>query len=78
MMRLAEYLMRWTGDVRFADYYERNLWNGILAQQNPGDGRISYFLGTQAGARRIGARPQRPSGVATAPSCRRTCGIASR
>ena len=35
MMRLAEYLLRWTGDVSYADYWERNLYNGILAQQHP-------------------------------------------
>ena len=33
MMRLADYLLRWTGDVTYADYWERNLYNGILAQQ---------------------------------------------
>ena len=33
MMRLADYLLRWTGDVAYADYWERNLYNGILAQQ---------------------------------------------
>ena len=25
MMRLADYLLRWTGDVTYADYWERNL-----------------------------------------------------
>ena len=29
MMRLADYLLRWTGDVTYADYWERNLINGI-------------------------------------------------
>ncbi len=32
MMRLSQYLFRWTGDSRYADYYEKALWNGILAQ----------------------------------------------
>ena len=32
-MRLADYLLRWTGDVTYADYWERNLTNGITAQQ---------------------------------------------
>ena len=32
MMRLAEYLFRWTGDSAYADYWERNLYNGIFAQ----------------------------------------------
>ena len=32
MMRLADFLFRWTKDVKYADYIERNLYNGILAQ----------------------------------------------
>lgn len=32
MMRLAEYLLRWTGDSKYADYWERNLYNGLYAQ----------------------------------------------
>ncbi len=32
MMRLSEYLLRWTGEAEYADYYERNLYNGIFAQ----------------------------------------------
>jgi DUF1680 family protein len=50
MMRLAEYLLRWTGDMAYADYWERNLYNGILAQQHPHTGMISYFLPLEAGA----------------------------
>ncbi|MDW8100436.1 MAG: glycoside hydrolase family 127 protein [Anaerolineae bacterium] len=49
MMRLAEYLLRWTGDVSYADYWERNLYNGILAQQHPDTGMVAYFLPLQAG-----------------------------
>ena len=32
MIRLADYLFRWTGDKQYADYIERNLWNGLLSQ----------------------------------------------
>lgn len=32
MMRLSEYLLRWTGESKYADYWERNLYNGIFAQ----------------------------------------------
>jgi DUF1680 family protein len=49
MMRLADRLMRWTGDISYADYWERNLYNGILAQQHPDTGMIAYFLPLQAG-----------------------------
>ena len=50
MMRLADYLIRWTGDVTYADYWERNLYNGILAQQHPETGMIAYFLPLEGGA----------------------------
>lgn len=32
MIRLADYLFRWTGDVKYADYIEQNIHNGLLAQ----------------------------------------------
>jgi DUF1680 family protein len=57
MMRLADYLFRWTGHVTYADYIERNLYNGILAQQNPETGMVSYFLPLQAGSRKTWGSP---------------------
>jgi len=50
MMRLADWLLRWTGDAAYADYWERNLYNGILAQQHPDTGMVTYYLPLQAGA----------------------------
>jgi uncharacterized protein len=66
MMRLAEYLLRWTGDREYADYYERNLYNGIFAQghwrgrsrdilcdpHEPAMGLITYFLPLAAGSQK--------------------------
>jgi len=57
MMRLAEYLFRWTGDAQYADYWERNLYNGILAQQRPGTGQVAYFLPLAAGSRKVWGTP---------------------
>jgi DUF1680 family protein len=57
MMRLANYLLRWTGYVTYADYIERNLYNGILAQQHPETGMVAYFLPLQAGGRKIWGTP---------------------
>ncbi len=57
MMRLAEYLWRWTGDLRYADYWERNLYNGILAQQHPETGMVAYFLPLEPGARKAWGTP---------------------
>jgi uncharacterized protein len=50
MMLLADWLLRWTGDLAYADYWERNLYNGILAQQHASTGMITYFLPLEAGA----------------------------
>jgi hypothetical protein len=50
MMRLAQYLFRWTGDAVYADYWERNYLNAILSQQNPDTGMVSYFLPLAAGS----------------------------
>lgn len=44
LMRLADYLFRWSGEAAYADYWERNLVNGILAQQHGGTGMVAYFL----------------------------------
>jgi len=49
MMRLADWLLRWTGDIVYADYWERNFYNGILAQQHPDTGMVAYFLPLQGG-----------------------------
>jgi uncharacterized protein len=53
MIRLADYLFRWTGDVQYADYIERNIYNGILAQQHPQTGMVAYFLPLAAGSHKV-------------------------
>lgn len=50
MMRLADIFLRWNGDVDYADYWERNLYNGVLAQQHPETGMIAYFLPLRSGS----------------------------
>ncbi len=56
MVRLANYLLRWTGDVAYADYMERALYNGTLAQQNSATGMIAYFLPLEPGANKGGVK----------------------
>ena len=56
MMRTADYLYRWTGDVKYMDYYERNLYNGILAQQHPKTGMVAYFLPMASGYKKGGEK----------------------
>lgn len=31
IIRLADYLYRWSSEKEYADYIERNLWNGLAA-----------------------------------------------
>ena len=57
MIRLADTLMRWTGDLSYADYIEQNLYNGILAQQNPRTGMVAYFLPLEGGGRKNWGTP---------------------
>ncbi len=65
MMRLAEFLLRWTKDASYADYMERNLYNGLMAQTYwegglshglddgyPHRGLVTYFLPMRAGGRK--------------------------
>lgn len=53
MLRVAQFLFRWTGDARYASYIERALYNGILAQQNPNTGMVAYFLPTGPGGKKV-------------------------
>lgn len=65
MMRLADFLFRWTGDPAYAEYREKNLYNGIMAQaywrgsathglksDYPDHGLLTYFLSLRAGGRK--------------------------
>jgi DUF1680 family protein len=66
LMRLCEYLLRWTGEAEYADYYERNLYNGVFAQgywqgrsrdmlcepHAPPTGLVAYFLPLAAGSQK--------------------------
>lgn len=66
MVRLADYLYRWTGDEKYADYIESNIWNGLFAQgfceghareqclepSPPKSGLITYYLLLAAGSQK--------------------------
>lgn len=52
MIRLANYLYKWTGDTIYGDYIERNLYNGFLAQQNKYTAMPAYFLPLKAGSKK--------------------------
>ena len=52
MVRTASHLLKYTGEAQYADYIERALYNGFLAQQNAQTGMPAYFLPLGAGSRK--------------------------
>lgn len=52
MVRTASYLLKYTGEAQYADYIERALYNGFLAQKNAQTGMPAYFLPLGAGSRK--------------------------
>ncbi len=52
MVRVAEYLFKWTGDSKYSYYIERCIYNGFLAQQNAENGMPDYFLSLTTGSKK--------------------------
>jgi DUF1680 family protein len=44
MLKLTRHLFTWTADEKYADYYERALYNHILASQDQETGMVTYFI----------------------------------
>jgi len=53
MLKVTRHLFTWDADVKYADYYERALYNHILGQQDPATGMVCYFTPLKAGAFRV-------------------------
>ncbi|SEO06930.1 hypothetical protein SAMN05192574_105187 [Mucilaginibacter gossypiicola] len=53
MLKITRHLFTWDADVKYADYYERALYNHILGQQDPKTGMVCYFTPLKAGAFRV-------------------------
>jgi len=51
MLKLTRHLFCWEPRAEYADYYERALFNHILASQNPSNGMMTYFLPLARGAK---------------------------
>jgi len=49
MLKLTRALFGWSPDARYADYYERAYFNGILPTQHPADGEKAYYTPLAAG-----------------------------
>lgn len=57
MLKLTRYLYSWEPKAAYADYYERALFNHILASQNPNDGMMCYFVPLRMGTKKHFSRP---------------------
>ena len=53
MLKLTRHVFSWTASPAAADYYERALYNHILAQQDPETGMVTYFMPMQSGAHKV-------------------------
>ena len=49
MLKLTEHLFAWEPDARRMDFYERALYNQILASQDPRTGMFTYFIPMKPG-----------------------------
>ena len=49
MLKLTNHLMQWKPEARYAAYYERALYNDILASQDPETGMMTYFISLAPG-----------------------------
>jgi hypothetical protein len=59
MLKLTRSLFSWNPDVRYADYYERAFFNGILGTQHPQTGgAFMYYLPMKSGLSRLYCEPE--------------------
>jgi DUF1680 family protein len=57
MLKLTRHLFINKPDAKYADYYEKALFNHILGQQDPATGMVAYFLPLQPGAHKLYSTP---------------------
>ena len=53
LLKLTRHMFCWDANPRYADYYERALYNHILGQQDPETGMVAYFLPMLSGAHKV-------------------------
>lgn len=51
-LKLTRHLFSWKADAAYMDYYERALYNHILASQNPDDGMVCYCVPLESGTQK--------------------------
>ncbi len=52
MLKLTRHLFAWNPTATLMDYYERALYNHILASQNPVNGMMTYFVPLRMGTKK--------------------------
>ncbi len=57
MLKLTRNLFLVTGDIKYADFYERSFINEILASQNPETGMTTYFKAMGTGYFKVFSKP---------------------
>lgn len=57
MLKLTRHLFMWDPKAEYADYYERALYNHILASQNPETGMMCYYVSLRPGSHKIYSTP---------------------
>lgn len=57
MLKLTRHLFCQEGNEKYADYYEKALFNHILGQQDPATGMVAYFLPMLTGAHKVYSTP---------------------
>lgn len=57
MLKVTRDLIRWSGDPKYADFYEKAYWNGIVEAQNPANGMIIYYTPLAADAKKEWSTP---------------------
>ena len=58
MLKLTRHLFCWDTNAKYADYYEKALYNHILGQQDPESGMVAYFLPLLPGAHKVYSTPE--------------------
>ena len=57
ILKVTRDLIRWTGDPKYGDFYERAYFNGILPAERPDTGMLIYYLPLAAGERKQWGTP---------------------
>jgi DUF1680 family protein len=58
MLKLSEHVFSWEGGSQVMDFYERGLYNQILASQDPDTGMMTYFVPMESGRFKTYSTPE--------------------